>query len=201
MLFRSPQDADLSAIAEDLRDKAVPVSALSKHPDNPQIHPEANKKAIAGSLKRYLQRKPIVVNLTASGLRIEAGHGVYEQMVQAGSDYVAVTIVEDDPVTEFGYMIADNRTSELSETDPERLAPILRQLIDAGEDVEEIGWDDAALAMLLGEPDSSSGGGGKDEDETEAPVDRAAELQQEWQTALGQIWEIPSKSEIGRAHV
>jgi site-specific DNA-methyltransferase (adenine-specific)/site-specific DNA-methyltransferase (cytosine-N4-specific) len=194
-----PEDADLSHIHPDLRDKAVPVSALSKHPDNPQIHPEANKKAIAGSLKRYLQRKPIVVNLTASGLRIEAGHGVYEQMVQAGSDYVAVTIVEDDPVTEFGYMIADNRTSELSETDPERLAPILRQLIEAGEEVEEIGWDDEAVTALLGDPDEEGEDGSNDEEKT-VQTDRAAELQKEWDTALGQIWEIPSKTVPGKCH-
>lgn len=148
-LRKLPKGADLSHIHPDMHVLAVPITALSGHPDNPRKHPDANKKAIAGSLRKYLQRKSVVVNLTPQGLRIEAGHGVYGEMLAAGSQYIACTIVEDDPVTELGFMLADNRSGDLSEDDPEKLAPILRQLIDAGEDVEEIGWDDAAVRELL----------------------------------------------------
>jgi DNA modification methylase len=186
---------------------AVPISALSGHPDNPRKHPEANKRAIAGSLKRYMQRKPVVVNLTPEGLRLEAGHGVYGEMLAAGSEYIACTIVEDDPVTELGFMLADNRSGDLSEDDPEKLAPILRQLLDAGEDVEEIGWDEAAVRALLAEASDEGGpfGSGGDEDgdggdDRDAPVDRAAELQTQWGTARGQVWEIPSKTVPGKCH-
>jgi ParB-like chromosome segregation protein Spo0J len=153
---RLPKGADLSHIQPDLRDKAVPVELLSAHPDNPQVHPEANKRAIAGSIKKYLQRKGIVCNQTDKGLRITAGHGVYEAMVAAGAQYVAVTVCADDAVTELGYMIADNRAGELSETDPEKLAPILRQLIEVGEEVEEIGWDEATVRALLDETEEKS---------------------------------------------
>jgi ParB-like chromosome segregation protein Spo0J len=146
-----PAGADLSYIHPDLRVLAVPISALAWNPQNPRLHPDANRTAIAGSLKRYLQRKPVVANLTPGGLRIEAGHGVYGEMLSMGAEYVACTIVEDDPVTELGYLLADNRTGDLSEDDPEKLAPALRALLDAGEDVEEIGWDEASVRGLLQE--------------------------------------------------
>ncbi len=195
-LRRIPKDADLSQIHPDLRSMAVPISALSGHPDNPRLHPDANRKAIAGSLRKYQQRKPVVANLTSQGLRIEAGHGVYGEMLAAGAQYIAVTIVEDDPVTELGYMIADNRSGDLSEDDPAKLAAVLKQLIDAGEDVEEVGWDDATVQALL-----KSGSGSSDGSEPPEPqIDRAAELQKVWGTAAGQVWEIPSKTVPGRCH-
>ena len=198
-LRKLPKGADLSHIHPDMHVLAVPISALSGHPDNPRKHPDANKKAIAGSLKRYLQRKSVVVNLTPEGLRIEAGHGVYGEMLAAGSQYIACTIVEDDPVTELGFMLADNRSGDLSEDDPEKLAPILRQLIEAGEDVEEIGWDEAAVRDLLGDEEKEKGGDDDDTDD-DAPVNRADELQKAWSTARGQVWEIPSKSVPGKNH-
>jgi len=162
-LRKLPKGADLSHIQPDLRDKAVPITALSGHPDNPRKHPDANKQAIAGSLRKYLQRKPVVANVTEKGLRIEAGHGVYGEMLAAGAQYIAVTVVEDDAITELGYMLADNRTGDLSEDDPEKLAPVLRQLIDAGEEVEEVGWDEQELKRLFkDEPE-------KDEQEDKSP--------------------------------
>lgn len=157
-----PKGADLSRIHESLRDKACPIGMLTGHPDNPRLHPESNRKAINGSLSKYSQRKPIVANQTESGLRIEAGHGVYQEMLALGAQYVAVTIVEDSAIDELGYMLADNRSGDLSSDDPDKLAPIIRQLIEAGEDVEEIGWDDEAIKQLIGKVDDG------DEDEKDS---------------------------------
>lgn len=198
-LRKLPKGADLSHIHPDMHVLAVPITALSGHPDNPRKHPDANKKAIAGSLRKYLQRESVVVNLTPEGLRIEAGHGVYGEMLAAGSQYIACTIVEDDPVTELGFMLADNRSGDLSEDDPEKLAPILQQLIEAGEDVEEIGWDDDAVRELLGDEEEDHGGDDSSPDD-DTPVNRADELQKEWSTARGQVWEIPSKTVPGKCH-
>lgn len=197
-LRKLPKGADLSHIHPDLHVLAVPIGHLVKHPDNPRVHPDANRKAIAGSLKRYLQRKPVVVNVAGGGLRIEAGHGVYTEMLEAGAQYLAVTIVEDDQVTELGYLLADNRAGDLSSDDNEKLAPLLRQLIEAGEPVEECGWDDETIRELLKSGDGSGDGG--DDDAPEPQIDRAAELQKIWQTESGQVWELPSKTVPGRCH-
>lgn len=194
-LRRLPKAADLTHIQPDLHVLAVPIGALSGHPGNPRLHGDANRKAIAGSLRKYLQRKPVVANMTEQGLLIEAGHGVYGEMLAAGAQYVAVTVVHDDPVHALGYMIADNRTGDLSEDDPEKLAPILRQLIEAGEDVEEAGWDPEAVNALLKGAEPDSGDDGKPTPEPQ--VDRAGELQKEWQTEAGQLWLIPSKTGVG----
>jgi site-specific DNA-methyltransferase (adenine-specific) len=199
-LRKLPKGADLSHIQPDLRDKAVPITALSGHPDNPRKHPDANKQAIAGSLRKYLQRKPVVANATEKGLRIEAGHGVYGEMLAAGAQYIAVTVVEDDAITELGYMLADNRTGDLSEDDAEKLEPILRQLIEAGEEVEEFGWDEATVKGLLRDAKDERNGDESSHDDDIPQTNHADELQKEWQTERGQVWEIPSKSLPGQCH-
>lgn len=200
MTRKKPTSDQLKWIAPGLHALAVPIDRFLQHPDNPRLHPDANLKAIRGSLSRYLQRKNVVANETPEGYRLEAGHGVYQSMLALGSQWIAAVIVEDDAMSELGFMLADNRTGDLSEDDPEKLAPVLRQLVEAGEDVEEIGWDDKAVQALLAEEKESGGKTGSSDSGSDASVDRVDELQKEWQTAPGQIWEIPSKSVPGRCH-
>jgi ParB-like chromosome segregation protein Spo0J len=177
-LRRLPEGADLSYIQPDLRVLAVPIAALKPNPTNPRLHPDANRKAVQGSLRKYLQTKSVVANM-ASGMQIVAGHCLYGEMLSMGAEYIACTIVNYDPVTELGYLLADNRTGDLSEDDPEKLAPALRALLDAGEDVEEIGWDEASVRALLEgaeEAGEDSGGGN---------IDRPPDS--EWAGALGDL--------------
>lgn len=191
-----PRGADLSHIHQDLHVLAVPISLLMKHPDNPRLHPDRNREAIAGSLSKYLQRKNVVVNMTDHGLRLEAGHGVYTEMLESGSEYIAAAIMGDDPVTELGFMLADNRAGDLSEDDPEKLRAVVRQIVEMDQDAEIVGWNEEELRKMLAVP----GDGEKDPPDDDAPIDRAAELQKVWDTARGQVWEIPSGTVPGRCH-
>ena len=52
--------------------KTVPVSELKEFPNNPNIHPEEQVKAIAQSMETYGQYYPIIVD---EKLQILAGHG------------------------------------------------------------------------------------------------------------------------------
>lgn len=190
-----PKGADLSHIHPDLHVLAVPIGHLVKHPDNPRLHPDANRKAIAGSLRGYLQRKNVVVNLTGQGLRLEAGHGVFTEMLEAGSEYIAAAIMGDDPVTELGFMLADNRSADLSEDDPEKLRAVIRQIVELDQDAEIVGWNEEEIRNMLATARDDD-----DPPDDPAPIDKAAELQKQWQTSRGQIWEIPSKSVPGKCH-
>lgn len=183
---------DLSYIIEALRPLAVPIDSVVLDPANAMGHPGENLEAIRGSLAKYGQRKPIVVN--RNGNVIEAGNGTWKAAKALGWTHIAAVFVDDDPLTATGYAIADNRTAQLAEWDLETL----RRTLDEGfgdptevPGIDEKFWNEVLIATGA-EIDLPPG---------PAPqVDRAAELQKQWQVERGQIWEIPSISMPGRLH-
>ncbi|MFZ5833680.1 MAG: DNA modification methylase [Planctomycetota bacterium] len=123
----SSQNADaLSWIASDLRLLAVPITEIRPAQRNARMHGAENLAAIVASLRRYGQRKPIVVN--RSGGEIEAGNAVFEAARQIGWTHLAVVWVEDDPTTALGFSVADNRTAELAGWDNTILTELLEDL-------------------------------------------------------------------------
>ena len=136
----TPTPEDLRFIHPALRDKAQPIERFYDQPWNPRLHPEANRKAIRASLLRHGQRQVIFVNETPEGLRIEAHHQVFHEMVALGSKWVAAAIGQDDLATEISYLLADNQTGDLSMNDDEKLWAAIRLLQREGEDVEEMGF-------------------------------------------------------------
>lgn len=173
-------------IAEALRHLAVPCDSIDYDPANARLHNDDNLSSIRGSLRSYGQRKPIVVNKRTG--TVEAGNGTLQAARQLGWTHIAAVFVDDDPNTAAGFSLSDNRTAELAEWDDEALAALLPQL-KAGNDELEKMLADFAEARGIGQ-----------HDEAEAPadpgaqVDRAAELQQKWNTQTGQLWVIPSKT-------
>lgn len=96
--------------------------------------------------------------------------------------------LESDPEAK-ALAIADNRVQEVDlEWDSEALAA-LRGEVDLG-----AFWSPDELAELLGEDI-------RGEEEAPAPrLDKALELAAAWQTAGGQLWEIPSRTVPGQSH-
>jgi len=144
-------------IVEALRPLAVPIASVSADPANARKHDGRNIEAIKGSLRRFGQRKPIVVNRRTGGTT-EAGAGTLEAARQLGWGYIAVVQVDDDPTTAAAFGIADNRTAELAEWNEPELARLIQSLAD--EDRAATGFDDGEIAALLervdadGVPDS-----------------------------------------------
>lgn len=142
-----------SYIVEGLQPLAVDVSTISLDPKNARQHGDADLAAIAGSLQKYGQRKPLVVNRT-SGVII-AGNGTYTAAVdKLGWSQIAVVFVDDDANTATGYAIADNRTAELSKWDDDRLAEAIAMLQCQDEDFAEL----LQLDDLLPKDSSDEGG-------------------------------------------
>jgi len=169
-------------ITEQLHPLVVPIDSVMEDPANTMEHPDLNLQAIAASLQKYKQRKPIVVNVTNK--IVEAGNGTWRAAKEIlGWEYIAAVFVEDDPHTAIGFSIADNRTAQLSDFNLERLSEVLRGF----EDPEEIPGISADFLK-----DVHKAAGYVDPDELqevpEPEIDRAAELQEKWQTAPGQIW-------------
>ena len=152
-----------------LKIESVAVESLVPDPNNARKHSDANLSAIASSLQEFGQRKPIVVT---EGNVIVAGNGTVEAALLVGLTDVDVVRVPKswsaDQVKAFA--LADNRSAELAEWNPEVLSAQLLELEQAGFDIEALGFE----AVTANDDDS----------EEDNPPEPPAEAD----TKLGQIW-------------
>lgn len=120
--------------------ETVAISALQKDPDNARKHSKKNIDAIAGSLKKFGQRRPLVVWQQF----VIAGNGTLEAAQQIGWTKIEITRVPEDWTHEEAraYAIADNRTSELGSWDDYLLANQLIELDAVGWNIADFGFDD-----------------------------------------------------------
>lgn len=117
----------------------TPISALQFDPNNARKHGEKNLQAIAESLRRFGQRRPLV----AFGDVIIAGNGTLEAARTLGWTEVYITRVPEDWSEEEAraYALADNRTAELAEWDSRMLADTLADLDASGWKIQELGFE------------------------------------------------------------
>jgi ParB-like chromosome segregation protein Spo0J len=111
-------------IIEALRPLAVPIGDVSPDPANARTGHDID--GIAASLRAYGQRKPIVAN-RSTGI-VLAGNGTLEAARRLGWAEIAVSYVDDDPVTATAYAIADNRLADKSRFDEDILRDLLASL-------------------------------------------------------------------------
>jgi len=127
------------------------VSQLSNDPANARKHNERNIQAILGSLRRFGQQKPIVVD---SSNVVRAGNGTLEAARQLGWETIDCVITDLKGSDAISYAIADNRTAELAEWDDDVLAAQLNGLLaDDEELLDAAGFTEEDLASLLGDLD------------------------------------------------
>lgn len=137
---------DAPYIAEGLRHLAVPIDTLNPDPKNARSHNDENRAAIAGSLRRFGQRLPLVVQ--REGMIVRAGNGRLDVMREMGWTHVAALVVDEADADAAAFALADNRSAELAEWNDETLAALLRTL---PQDVRcDVGFSDSDMANLLG---------------------------------------------------
>ena len=134
----------------------VPLDGLRLDKQNARTHSERNLGAIRRSLELFGQQKPIVVNAKGT---VVAGNGTVQAAKALGWTRLAVVRFKGTPVQAKAYAVADNRTAELAEWDPENLSAVLKELAD-----EDYLWEDD-LAFTQDEldalkADAAHGGGG-----------------------------------------
>lgn len=123
----------------------VDIDALVFDPNNARKHDDKNLQAIRGSLRKFGQQKPIVVN--AKNVVI-AGNGTVAGAKAEGWKKVAVVRSALDDFLQSAYALADNRSSELAEWDEEILKASLAELEIKGFDIGDIGFDPADFDFL-----------------------------------------------------
>jgi len=117
----------------------VAIESLNLDPNNARKHSQRNLDAIAASLDKFGQRKPIVVHRGV----ILAGNGTVEAAKSLGWKDIEITTVPDDwdDETAKAFALADNRSAELAEWDESELAKQLLELDDRGWDIAELGFE------------------------------------------------------------
>jgi len=149
----------------------ISIAELSLDPRNARKHSQRNLDAIAASLLKFGQRKPLVVHRGV----VLAGNGTLEAARSIGWTEIDVAEVPDDwdNDTAKAYALADNRTAELAEWDESELAKQLLELVDQDWDIAELGFE--MPQVIETEP--------IDEDDVpEAPA--------EPRTKLGDVWQL-----------
>ena len=153
------------------------LDSLQLDPDNAREHDKANIDAIKASLKKFGQRKPIVV---ADGVVI-AGNGTMEAAQALGWEEIDTVSADDlDETERRAYAIADNRTAELAKWNEAKLAEALSSVTEDGDAMgEATGFDHQAIVDLveqhLAEP-------------KEIVEDEVPEVQEETVTKPGDLW-------------
>jgi ParB-like chromosome segregation protein Spo0J len=89
----------------------------------PRRHPRSQIDLLKQSIEPFGQPKPILAR-TANHMII-AGHGVHQAMAELGRTDIEVLLWDVDQSTADQYLIADNRFSELSNSDPARRRELL----------------------------------------------------------------------------
>lgn len=121
----------------------VPVGDLKHHPRNPN---KGNVDAIVESIKANGFYGALVVQRGTSF--VLAGNHRLRAAQACGIEAVPVTWVECDERQAIKIVLADNRTSELAERDPEVLATLLRELEHDG-DLAGTGYDSGDLERIM----------------------------------------------------
>lgn len=135
----------LENIVEPLRALAVPVVDLALDDENARTHDQRNLEAISASLRKFGQRKPIVI---LDDGKIIAGNGTYVAARALGWPVIAAVRVKDDPTTARAYALADNRTAELAEWNRQQLAITIDALMSEDYDPVDIGFSEDDVAAL-----------------------------------------------------
>src|SRR5947209_20180479 len=96
--------------------ESLPIASLHADPANTRRHSVRNLDAIMSSLVRFGQQKPIVVD---GNNLVRAGNGTLSAARALGWTHVDVVRTALIGVEATAFAIADNRTAELAEWDPD----------------------------------------------------------------------------------
>lgn len=179
------------------------IADLTPDLQNARSHNPRNLGMIRTALGEVGAARSIVID--ENGV-ILAGNGVIEAAADAGIERVQVVDADGEtiiavrrrnltPEQKKKLALFDNRAGELATWDATQIAAEL----EAGLDLSVLFYEDELSAILEAAADDLLGATAA-QDAPEAQVNRAAELQAKWQTATGQLWEIPSQTFAGKCH-
>lgn len=134
----------------------ISIDDLVFDPNNVRKHPITNINAIKGSLVKFKQQKPIVIDKKNI---VIAGNGTLAAAKELGWKSIKAIVTDLDDLNKMAFALADNRTAELAVWDMAELNQQLAQLDLNDFDISEIGFDEADFKIDAFEPNL------KDDDE------------------------------------
>lgn len=115
----------LQHIEPTLRSLAIPIDQIHTDENNVRKHPDENLNAITRSLEAFGQQKPIVIDKNKTCL---AGNGTLLAARALGWTHLAAVASGLSGPSARAYAIADNRTTDTSDWDFDKLAQQLASL-------------------------------------------------------------------------
>lgn len=154
-----------------LKKLATSLDDLRPDPNNARSHGGRSIEAIASSLREFGQQKPIIALDDGT---VIAGNGTLEAARSLGWSKLAV-IRFADAAKARAYALADNRTAELSEWDPARLAENLDAIAAefSGWSPDSFGFSSDDVSSLL---TAASDTRNRTDDDQPVGVDQSASL-------------------------
>lgn len=147
--------------------ESVAIDTLTLDPANARKHDEKNLSAIKGSLARFGQQKPIVVDNNSV---VIAGNGTLEAAKSLGWTRIDIVRTDLTGSDRTAFALADNRTNELSTWDDEALGKLLQSLHEEDYPIAEIGFDPGEFDWGAGDPTGEGSGGPEYTKKIEAPI-------------------------------
>lgn len=111
---------------DSLETVVVKLSDLVPDPENTRIHDSHNIEVIKKSLEKFGQYRAFVVQ--KKGMIIRVGNGMYEAMKQLGWKQASCVIKDIDDEEAKALSIVDNKASDLSVFDNDRLSTVLSSM-------------------------------------------------------------------------
>ncbi len=161
--------------------RRVPLDSLHLDPANAREHGEENLEAILGSLKRFAQVEPLVVQKKSG--RVIGGNGRLVAMKKLGWKECDIVEVDLDDLQATALGIALNRTGELATWNDQTLAKLLEEL-KANDALDGVGYSVEDIDKLLDDLEMQSLGD-QDPDEVPEPPEEAV-------TRAGDLWILGS---------
>lgn len=124
----------------------VKIDRLVYDPNNARKHGARNLDAIKGSLAKFGQQKPIVIDKNNV---VIAGNGTLAAAVALGWPTLNAIRTDLEGFNAAAFAIADNRTSELAEWDLPVLSDTLKDLAIENFNLGDIGFDQKDLDKLI----------------------------------------------------
>jgi hypothetical protein len=109
----------------------VAIAELLVNPRNPRKHSDEQITRLMASLRTDGQTKPLLAR--RENRMMIAGHGVLQAAQRLGWTSMSVVLLDVDQKTADRIMLGDNRFSDLSTSDDERVAELLRE-------IDEMDW-------------------------------------------------------------
>lgn len=125
-----------------MQTETLPIDAIQFDPANARKHSVKNLNAIKGSLAKFGQQKPLVIDKNNV---VIAGNGTLQAARDLGWDKIDVVRTQLTGPEAIAFALADNRSGELAEWDMTILGETLHSLREINFDLPQIGFDTTYL--------------------------------------------------------